>query len=381
MSTLLRYKELHRVQDHHDIGITAAAFSPRGSFLATAGLDGKVCVWEVSDYKLSYVYKGDTAILSLCWSVDKPGEENSLVIGYQDGNVGTLSLSPEALTLKGFPAHSSAVERMAMDGPLIATATQQEVRVWEWHPCVPWKLRIALSAPSKTSETIALEVLVVSVHWTLFAHYPAVLVVAYQNHGVFLYEPISWTVVHTVNFRDPVASTAVSTDGTTLAAYNLLKGIELRNIADGTLMCTFPPDAGERYLIPVMFIHGGHAVVGGTTSGVVGIWDLRSSQKIQDLNHQPHDRVLALAAYYDHCADRFLIATGTYGRRGQPTLRWWVAEEEQANRRALGPAIDGFIGVASRNEFVWLQYVLFVGVVVCALLAFYPVLSPMYHTL
>ena len=68
--------------------------------------------------------------------------------------------------------------------------------------------------------------------------------------------------------------------------YNFVKGIEVRNVSDGALRSTFPPDAGERYLIPVKFVHGGHAIARGTTSGTVSMWDLSTLKKIQDLPHQ-----------------------------------------------------------------------------------------------
>ena len=85
----LRYRKTYSLQGH-DIGIAAVAFSAYATFLATSGLDGQLCIWDVQTGRLSRVFKGDTAILSLVWL---PYGEDSVVVGYQDGNVAILSLS------------------------------------------------------------------------------------------------------------------------------------------------------------------------------------------------------------------------------------------------------------------------------------------------
>ena len=90
-SSLLRYKEKHCVREPHETGVIAVAFSLRGEFVATAGLDGRVCIWDVNDYRLVHVYRGEITVLSLCWIVDASAE-NSLILGFQDGNVGVLTL-------------------------------------------------------------------------------------------------------------------------------------------------------------------------------------------------------------------------------------------------------------------------------------------------
>ncbi len=86
---LLRYNEIFCAQEH-EFGITAVAFSSQNTLLATAGLDGKVCLWDVRTHALLHTYKNDTAIVCMDW---KSQSEDTLVIGYQDGNVATLSLT------------------------------------------------------------------------------------------------------------------------------------------------------------------------------------------------------------------------------------------------------------------------------------------------
>lgn len=87
MPKLLRYKESYCAKAHA-IGISCVAFSSQGSYLATAGLDGKVCIWEVKEFRLRYVYKSETPVLTALWL---PNGEDSVLLGYQDGHVATLT--------------------------------------------------------------------------------------------------------------------------------------------------------------------------------------------------------------------------------------------------------------------------------------------------
>ncbi len=89
MPAHLRYEELYCARDHY-LGITSVTFSPNGTFLATAGLDGTVCIWRVADHALLHVYKNKTAIVCLAWILNG---EDSVLLGYEDGNVATLSIT------------------------------------------------------------------------------------------------------------------------------------------------------------------------------------------------------------------------------------------------------------------------------------------------
>ncbi|KAI0690828.1 WD40-repeat-containing domain protein, partial [Cerioporus squamosus] len=269
--------------ENHDTGITCVAFSCQGTFLASAGLDGRVCIWEVNSQRLLHMYKCETSISSISWMQNG---EDSLIVGYEDGNVGTLSMTSNVLTLNGFWAHDHCVDSLANQGHMIATGAQSEVRVWEWHPrSEPWKLLVAFAEPQKSAQNLTLEVLVVSMHWVMFGADPSVLAVSYQNHGILFYETTSWAVVHVLDPRDPIACTSFSSDGM-LVATSSKAGIEVRSVSDGAVCCAFLHDAPEKYLVPVLFIHGGQAIASGSTTGAVHIWGRDWSHKLQTLQHQ-----------------------------------------------------------------------------------------------
>ena len=89
---LLHYEKRHELVDGHRKGITKVAFSANRDHIrvATAGLDGCVCVWEVSTGKLLYQFKCSSSILSMVWSVR--GEE-IIICGLQDGTIACLDMT------------------------------------------------------------------------------------------------------------------------------------------------------------------------------------------------------------------------------------------------------------------------------------------------
>lgn len=88
----LQYQQIARLRhsEGHTNGITTLTFSPNGRLLASGGLDGRVCIWEISGHKLRYVFLGKSSVLSLGW-LDKSNER--LVCGMEDGTIASLTLS------------------------------------------------------------------------------------------------------------------------------------------------------------------------------------------------------------------------------------------------------------------------------------------------
>ncbi|TFK82415.1 WD40 repeat-like protein [Polyporus arcularius HHB13444] len=274
--------------EHNPPGVSAIGFSSNGSYLATAGFDGRVCVWQMKDYRLLHEYRSTTPVCSLEWI--RNGED-SIVIGYQDGNIATLSLTANILSLHGFHAHDYPVDCLANHGKMIATAAQHEVRVWEWHPLGSsytflLELCIGLADPPKSAESLSREVLVVNLHWTSWGGHPSVLLVSYQNHGIFMYESVGWAMIHQLRCGDSIARSSLSPDGSSLALYKLTAGIEVRLILDDSVKYSFPKRRAVSSLVPVLFVHGGHAIAVGSTKGEVEIWDVASATHMQTLVHQ-----------------------------------------------------------------------------------------------
>lgn len=86
---VLHYQEYHKLANGHTKGITKVVFSPDGTHLATGGLDGRICIWDVEEGELCYVYSGTSVVLDLVWHSASPG----LMCGLADGHIAWMSFS------------------------------------------------------------------------------------------------------------------------------------------------------------------------------------------------------------------------------------------------------------------------------------------------
>lgn len=78
------------------------------------------------------------------------------------------------------------------------------------------------------------------------------------------------------------ADATLSSDGQFLAISNMLTGFELFHMtapAEVEPLFSFKQDVTAGRPIPVCFLHGDHAIVGGTSHGQVNIWDVSSRLK------------------------------------------------------------------------------------------------------
>ncbi|TFY56547.1 hypothetical protein EVJ58_g7575 [Rhodofomes roseus] len=78
--------------------------------------------------------------------------------------------------------------------------------------------------------------------------------------------------------------------------------------------------------MPVRFIHGGQAIVGGTLNGRMSIWDIHTRRK-QYLTFDGPSCIRAVSACYITSSDTLLIATGNSERGCPPSVVVWKAQE------------------------------------------------------
>ncbi|KAI1782179.1 WD40-repeat-containing domain protein [Ganoderma leucocontextum] len=267
-----RYQEFRRLTNGHSRGITTVSFSAEGTFVATGGLDGKVCIWGVQDGRLLHCYTGQTSILCLEWM---PSREDALLCGSQDGNV-TLTYSAQyAIIVNGFWAHKYPVECIAIADHYIATGAHRELTVWKWNNSSRRFHRVKnLQEPPTGSHNQHQEVLVTSIHWTpASTTASSMLMVSYMYHGIQFVSSSLLNMICRAILSS--ASTSLSVTGEYLAISNLDKGFDVYEMATEVLHRSFEHDVGEPYPTPVRFIHGGSVIAGGSTVGKVDLWHLR----------------------------------------------------------------------------------------------------------
>ncbi|PIL28478.1 hypothetical protein GSI_08516 [Ganoderma sinense ZZ0214-1] len=261
-----RYTETARLSGGHDAeGITCVGFSTDGTLLGTGGMDGSLCIWNAENGKLLHKYVTISAIpiTSLGWIKT---DRLSVMIGNKDGNliVVVINKIPTALITSRGPDNT-------------------------------YELVALIEQPALESSE-GKEVLVTGVQWIPSDKYGQLLLAAYMFHGVQLVETTTWTRAGAVPIEGKIASASVSEDGTCVAVSNLTTGFDIYLLDSGKLLHTFEHDVGERLPTPVLFIHNGQAVVGGSTVGRVNMWDLDRG-KMPTLSIPNRGRVLAIAAH------------------------------------------------------------------------------------
>ncbi|KAH9853715.1 WD40-repeat-containing domain protein [Lenzites betulinus] len=271
------YSRLSHSEAHSD-SITVVVFSPNGQLLASGGLDGRVCVWHVGSRKLLYVFSGKAPVLSLVWL----DSDERMACGMRDGTVASLAISAKLIHLEGYLAHRFPVERLAFNGTYLASGAHEEVKVWVRGAEGLWKMIADLPMPRGSSYTMACDVMVTSLHWTSSSLHPLVLLVTYLSHGIAAFNGHTWTRIGSTPLPGYIADASLTKDGRILAVSNMLTGFEIYSVkgfVEVEPLFPFLQDVSGGPPVPISFLHGDHALIGGTSNGKLNIWDIYSRRK------------------------------------------------------------------------------------------------------
>ncbi|RPD78147.1 WD40 repeat-like protein [Lentinus tigrinus ALCF2SS1-7] len=256
---VLHYQELYKMSNGHVRGITKVVFSPDGTYLASSGLDGHICIWNVESGELGYVD------LSLA-----------------DGHITWMSFSGDTITIAGIFAQSHPVECLAPNDSRLASGAGLRLSIWRWNSStVRYIKEREVDGPPKNSHNEVKEVIVSSIHWIPSQQ---CLVATYLNHGIVIYDHSTWLRICTFPLNGLIASASVLDDGTLIAVLNVDHGFDVYSLASGDPVCTVEHTIRQKVPTPAIWIHGGFALLGGTTSGWLTVWDI-----VGFLERQKHD--------------------------------------------------------------------------------------------
>ena len=79
------------------------------------------------------------------------------------------------------------------------------------------------------------------------------------------------------------AHASITEDGEKLAVSNMVSGFDVYATATGMSLATLTHAVGSLYAVPVLFAHGGNAIIGGSTVGKVHLWDVHTGCEFQEL--------------------------------------------------------------------------------------------------
>ncbi|KAI6096383.1 WD40-repeat-containing domain protein [Pisolithus sp. B1] len=330
----LQYKLYHHLEGEHQGTITSLAFSSHSTFLAIGSLDGKLSLWStLSGQKLHVVVTGSNAVLSIIWMTPS---KNHLLCGLANGMVISIHID-DCVTVMGFTAHSSSpVEYLAVMDCIVVTGARSEVFLWNHEGTAKWTQLAQILPPPSISVNHESEVIITSLAWVRTKYSERTLLVAYLHHGILLWDVIKVKMAHFVYVKTLVGSMSMSHDRNVLVVSNVTSGFDIYHLNDSSLDGSML-QLSNGMLVPVAFIHGGQAILGGSTCGKVQIWDSTDRSLLGTLMHDTKDIVLSIAAHVESREDRFLIATGTCaleGRRGYVQL-WHAIEVEDVGECRL----------------------------------------------
>ncbi|KAI9061944.1 WD40 repeat-like protein [Trametes sanguinea] len=267
----MRYIQARTFAETHTQGITSVLFAPDGALLATSDLSGKMCIWDSSSGKLLHVYTAGTSILALSW-----GGLDEIVCGMVDGAIMRVTFGSEEVSVTGKWCHAYPVEHLAMSNTYLASGARDELFIW--------RLRDSKSSESQAAMHKELtspvasdgeEVLITGLHWDPTANGDVqYLITTYMNQGVFIFDARTWTLLRNFDNRAAgvMARSSLSPDGSRIVVSNLLSGFDVYDVESGSLVLTLFHKVSKQYPVPVVYGHGGHAIISGSTVGVIDIW-------------------------------------------------------------------------------------------------------------
>ncbi|KAA1479807.1 WD40 repeat-like protein [Dentipellis sp. KUC8613] len=329
---MLQYKKKYALQGFHTDSISCLSVSPDINRFASGGLDGRLFVWSLESGSLLYNLESHKAIYCSVWSQRDP---NCILVGCQDGLLMTVVIQETEIQTSRFRAHTAHIEclSLAQNGVDLATGAHNEVTLWhkKLSPSserVMWKQGSKIPLPphldglEDTKDVIA-----VSIHWHEQPRHirdnvcDGTLLVSYLWHGTICWDLTSLTMVWRIPALNCL-SAALSPDHCWLAMFRLPHEFQIYNIKSDfrAQKMQAPLETGVQQL-PVVFGHDGLALIGGSATGRVRVWDTTSGDRLQVLVHDDC-HVQALACFYDEMQDNFVIITGTSQGEDSQVCLW-----------------------------------------------------------
>ena len=88
------------------------------------------------------------------------------------------------------------------------------------------------------------------------------------------------------------ANAVVSEDGARIAVSNMTRGFDIYSLRSGAPLCSLDHEIRGGYPTPVLWLHVGLALLGGTTAGQLTLWDVMNVNEVHGADGHPVARVL-----------------------------------------------------------------------------------------
>ncbi|KAH7920025.1 WD40 repeat-like protein [Leucogyrophana mollusca] len=297
------YLPLQTFKDGHVDSVVCLAFSRGGKHLASGGEDGNIIIWDVVEgHQLSRIHM-KTPILSLQWDFAL-----GLFCGFQDGalllipDVVNVNSTFEVLTGVKAPVycmdlHSSSRELAIGLGCEVHVAKEMTKATYATFTVLPEPTALPSRNPDADSNTN--DDIRVRARAVYFFKNSRKLVVAYLNHGIVCWDVSTrsqvWVIVPTHRHQHICENISISSSGHAalspdrryVLVSNLNNGLDLYPIGKSNVLQAYryPAHADKNFPFTVDFLQDGDAVVCGSPSGKVAVWNTKTGVHVQTLSH------------------------------------------------------------------------------------------------
>jgi WD40 repeat protein len=302
---------LLRTLTGHEGDVNGVAFSPNGSLVASAGADGTVRVWRVQDGQLQHTLThGGGIALSVAFAPNG----QLLASGGEDGTVKLWRVSTGALE-RTIPAHDLWVSSVAFSpsgGVLASASADGTVKLWQ----------VANGQPVGDIQAHALWVTHIA-----FSPDGQLLASAGEDGTVKLWRVSDRQLVRTLSYSDaaPVYGVAFSADGSLVAAGGGANYIRVWRVSDGTLQRTLTGHTAQ--VVSVVFAPSSLLLVSGGADSAIRVWQADTGALLRTLTG--HTAQVASVAF---SPDGSLLASGS----GDSTVRIWRTADGGLQRTLAG---------------------------------------------
>jgi WD40 repeat protein len=302
---------LLRTLTGHDGDVNGVAFSPNGSLVASAGADGTVRVWRVQDGQLQHTLThGGGIALSVAFAPNG----QLLASGGEDGTVKLWRVATGAEE-RTIPAHELWVSSVAFSpsgGVLASASADGTVKLWQ----------VANGQPVGDIQAHALWVTHIA-----FSPDGQLLASAGEDGTVKLWRVADGELTRTLNYSPdaPAFSVAFSSDGSQLAAGGGANYIRVWRVSDGTLQRTLTGHTAQ--VVSVVFAPSSPLLVSGGADSAIRVWQADTGALLRTLTG--HTAQVASVAF---SPDGSLLASGS----GDSTVRIWRTADGGLQRTLIG---------------------------------------------
>ncbi|EIW56587.1 WD40 repeat-like protein, partial [Trametes versicolor FP-101664 SS1] len=342
------YVELHKLQGGHSDTINCVAFSPNGAYLASGGDDYALVIWNVSQGRQLYRTLFRSSVDYIIWHPTLP---DTVIIGCSNGTLQqfhefSLNNSEQHDINLGARSTIHYLDYDANSGRL-AVSMGEEVHVTREKRPNYYVGDVVLPSPpapeGMEDEDPRLRAIALRFHDD-----GAALVVSYLAHGISCWDTETqqsrWhipmpdvrpnmQVIRALCGISPDAyllsgGAAISPHHRYITVYNVKDGLDLYALgpqkkAKAKRSYKFDKPPRSKHLLQVKYVHRGHGIISGSTSGQVSIWETTTGEVCQKLEHGGERRTCIRPILFSHKLS--YVATGTAACGQNTYIKIWRA--------------------------------------------------------